>query len=138
MSLALFGSVARGTPRPNSDLDVLIVAEGLPQGRMQRARDFEAVEMTLTPVLYDMRADGTSVELSPVFKTPAEIVQGSPLLLDMTDDAHILYDRTKFLAQELAALTARLDRLGARRIWLGNAWYWDLKPDYRQGEVIEL
>lgn len=94
--------------------------------------------MTLTPVLYDMRADGTSVELSPVFKTPAEIVQGSPLLLDMTDDAHILYDRTKFLAQELAALTARLDRLGARRIWLGNAWYWDLKPDYRQGEVIEL
>jgi predicted nucleotidyltransferase len=30
VSLAIFGSVARGTARPDSDLDFLIVAEGLP------------------------------------------------------------------------------------------------------------
>jgi hypothetical protein len=31
-----------------------------------------------------------------------------------------------------------LAHLGARRVWLGNAWYWDLKPDYRPGDVFEL
>jgi hypothetical protein len=26
----------------------------------------------------------------------------------------------------------------AKRVWKGSAWYWDLKPDYRPGDVIEL
>lgn len=138
VSVALFGSVARGTPQFDSDLDVLIVADDLAQGRMRRAREFERIEAALAPTLDSMRLSGIAVELSPVFKTPAEIEQGSPLLLDMTEDATILYDRAGFLAQALASLSARLGRLGARRIWLGSAWYWDLKPDFRPGEVIEL
>jgi hypothetical protein len=24
------------------------------------------------------------------------------------------------------------------RIWRGNAWLWDLKPDYQPGDVFEL
>jgi hypothetical protein len=73
-----------------------------------------------------------------VLKTPAEVEARSPLLLDMTEDARILFDRGGFLAGELAALRARLDELGARRVWRGSAWYWDLKPDFRPGDVIEL
>jgi hypothetical protein len=73
-----------------------------------------------------------------VLKTPAEIEHGSPLLLDMVDDARILYDRDRFLERALAALRARLNRLGARRIWLGSAWIWDLKPDYKPGKVFDL
>jgi hypothetical protein len=48
----------------------------------------------------------------------------------------------------ITSLATHFDRLlnellgacqqGARRIWCGNAWYWDLKPDYRPGEVFEL
>jgi hypothetical protein len=34
VSVVLFGSVARGTAGPESDLDVLIVANGLPDGRV--------------------------------------------------------------------------------------------------------
>ena len=26
---------------------------------------------------------------------------------------------------------------GSRRIWRGDAWYWDLKPDYTPSEVVE-
>lgn len=96
VSVALFGSVARGTPQFDSDLDVLIVADDLAQGRMKRAREFERIEAALAPTLDSMRLSGIAVELSPVFKTPAEIEQGSPLLLDMTEDAHILYDRAGF------------------------------------------
>ena len=138
VSLAVFGSVGRGTPHPGSDLDLLIVADDLPIGRLQRADDFRAVEAALSPQLTEARNAGLTPEVSPVFKTPAEVRQGSPLFLDMIEDARMLHDRDDFLRRTLAEFKARLDRLGARRVWRGNAWYWDLKPDYKPGEVFEL
>jgi hypothetical protein len=56
----------------------------------------------------------------------------------MTEDARVLYDPAGVLAAALVALRGRLAILGARRIWRGNAWFWDLKPDYRLGDVFEL
>jgi hypothetical protein len=138
VSLAVFGSVGRGTPRSDSDIDLLIVAESLPNGRLKRADDFRTVEQTLASRLAEARAGGLNPELSPVFKTPAEVRMGSLLFLDMTEDARLLYDRDNFLREALADFKARLERLGARRIWRGNAWLWDLKPDYQPGEVFEL
>jgi len=35
-------------------------------------------------------------------------------------------------------LKGRLDKLGARRIWKDDAWYWDLKPDFKPGDEIVL
>lgn len=138
VALAVFGSVGRGTPRPDSDVDVLIVAEALPNGRVRRADEFRAVEDALTPLLAELSSHGCHTELSPVFKTRAEIEQGSPLLLDLVDDARILYDRDDFLRNALARLRARLAQVGAQRIWRGEAWWWDLKPDYRVGEVFQV
>jgi hypothetical protein len=137
-ALAVFGSVGRGTARPTSDVDLLIVADPLPEGRIERARDFQPVEEALAGALRAARALGVTTRLSPVFRTPGELAQGSPLLLDMTEDARILHDPAGVLAAALAALRGRLAALGARRIWRGNAWFWDLKPDYRPGDVIEL
>jgi predicted nucleotidyltransferase len=130
--------VGRGTPRRDSDVDLLVVATSLPNGRLARADDFRLVEAELAPSRMHMRRTGFNVELSPVFKTPEEIRRGSPLLLDLTSDARYLYDRDRFLGDELTRLRARLDALGARRIWRGNAWFWDLKPDLKPGEVFEL
>lgn len=138
VSLAVFGSVGRGVARPDSDVDLLIIARDLPRGRVARAADFRAVEQAVAPRLAALRSEGIRPELSPVFKTPAELSQGSPLLLDMVQDARLLQDREDCLRNALAALQARLERLGARRVWRGSAWYWDLRPDYRPGEVFEL
>jgi predicted nucleotidyltransferase len=138
VSVAVYGSVGRGTPHPDSDLDVLIVADSLPNGRLQRVAEFRAVEAVLAPHLSEAQTTGLTPVVSPVFKTPAEARQGSPLFLDMIEDARVLYDRDNFLQKTLAQFKARLDHLGARRIWRGNAWFWDLKPDYKPGEVFEL
>jgi predicted nucleotidyltransferase len=138
VSVAVFGSVGRGMPRADSDIDLLIVADGLPNGRLQRIGEFRTVEVAVAAELAGARQAGLLTELSPVLKTPAEVLQGSPLLLDMVEDARLLYDRTGFLHEALDRLKARMDRLGARRIWRGNAWFWDLKPDYKPGEVFEL
>jgi len=138
VSVAVLGSVGRGTPHPDSDLDLLIVADGLPDGRLARARDFQAVETALGPSLAEAHAAGLDPDLSPAFKTPAEVELGSLLFLDLIDDARLLDDRENFLRDMLASFQERLWRFGARRIWRGNAWILDLKPDYTIGEVFEL
>lgn len=138
VSLAVYGSVGRGTPRPDSDLDLLVVAHPLPDGRVARSDEFCAVEDALAGELRLLGERGITCELSAVFKTPAEVGQGSLLFLDMIEDARLLVDRDAFLQHALSAFAGRLRALGARRIWCGNAWFWDLKPDFRPGEVFEL
>ena len=138
VSLALFGSVGRGTARPDSDVDLLLVAEALPDGRVARSAEFIAVERALESWLQAARSEGLSPTFSPVFKTPSELGHGTPLLLDMVDDARVLFDDRDCLRHALERVRQRLEALGARRIWMGNAWVWDLKPDYRPGDLFEL
>jgi predicted nucleotidyltransferase len=138
LALAVFGSVGRGTMRPDSDIDLLLVVDPLPDGRLPRMGEFAAVERRIEEPLRRAGAAGVQTVLSPVIRTPAELEQGTPLLLDMTEDARILHDPAGVLAARLQAQRERLAALGARRIWRGNAWYWDLKPDYRPGDVFSL
>jgi predicted nucleotidyltransferase len=137
VSLAVYGSVGRGTPRSTSDIDVMLVVDSLPDGRTARMQEFAEVDQTMAAPLAAARALGVETEVSPVFKTPAELAVGSPLLLDMTEDARILVDRGE-LAQALTTLRTRLAAQGARRVFRGNAWFWDLKPDYRPGDTFTL
>jgi len=138
VSVVLFGSVARGTQRFESDLDLLVIAEDLPRGRMRRVREFMRVEERLEPFLAALKTCGIHTFLSPVIKSPEEALKGSPLFLDMVEDAKILFDRNGFFAGILERLRRRLMSLGARRRWRGDAWYWDLKPDLKPGEIFEL
>jgi predicted nucleotidyltransferase len=139
VTIAVFGSVGRGTPRPDSDIDLLIVSVDLPRGRMPRVAEFEAVERMLSPLLNTMRERyGIETSLSPVFKTREEVLQGSLLFLDMLDDALLLYDRGRFFGRYLAALRKKLDLAGGRRVPYRGAWYWVLKEDYTVGEEFDL
>ena len=137
-SIVVFGSVGRGTARADSDIDLLVVADDLPSGRIRRVREFDEVRHLLAPALATATAAGLRTRLAPIFKTPGEAQRGSPLFLDMTEDARLLYDRDAFFQGCLDDLRKRLAGLGARRVWRGDAWCWDLKPDYRPGEVIDI
>jgi len=138
VSLVVFGSVARRTMRPDSDIDVLLVARDLPRGRLARVTEFESVEGMLADELRQAEKNGIHTALSPVLKTPAEVEQGSPLFLDMTDQARILYDASGFFQDYMNRLRRRLKALGARRVRLGGGYYWLLKPDLKPGETIPL
>jgi len=93
ISLLVYGSVGRGTMRRDSDIDLLIVAESLPKGRIRRVREFEAVERSMKAHLDQAWKHGAYALLSPIRKTPYEVRLGSPLLLDMVEDSRIIFDR---------------------------------------------
>jgi predicted nucleotidyltransferase len=138
VSVVLYGSVARGEHTPSSDIDLLIVARGLPGSHRARHRLLAEIEEELYPVLASLYRSGGYVELSTKVKTPEEAEQFTPLYLDLTIDAVLLYDRDGFFEAVLNRFKERLQVLGAQRIHQGAVWYWDLKPDYQWGEVIEL
>ena len=139
ISIVVFGSVARETQTFESDLDLLIIAKGLPDGRMKRIKECDMIEEKIYPFLKLLhQKEGINSYISAIIKSPEEVEKGSPLFLDMVEDAKILFDRGRFFEKVLERLRDRLRELGAKRIWRGSAWYWDLKPDYKPGEIFEL
>lgn len=137
-SVVLYGSVARGEAVAGSDIDLLIICRELPPGIFQRHEVLEPVRMRIQPELEPLWAQGCYSDFSEMLKTESEAQQTIPPYLDMTEDAVLLYDRHGFFADILQRLRQRLRALGAQRKRLGKVYYWDLKPDFQPGEVIEL
>jgi hypothetical protein len=138
VSVVVFGSVARQTPRPDSDIDLMLVVDDLPDGRMPRVREFEQVERSIQRSLRDAKDGGVHTCISPVFKSREELEYGTPLLLDMVDDARILFDRDAVFAQRLERFGQRMKELGSEKVRKGGGYYWVVKPGARPGDVIEL
>lgn len=132
VSLAVFGSVARRTPGPASDVDFLVVASPLPDGRTRRMKEFDPIEATLGRHLDALDRAGVHTRLSPVFRTPSEVVQyGGPIFLDMTEQVIILYDHHDFLGNYLTQLRSALAAKGARKLLWRGVPYWDLGEEGR-------
>ena len=139
VSVAVFGSWARGTATPESDIDVLLVADELPPSRGKRLSQFEQIELETEAIRRRIwESSSVAPSLSPVIKTPDELEAGSPLFLDMTECCDALYDREAFLANYLGKLKQRMKELGTRRRWAKGGYYWEYKPDLKPGEVVEL
>lgn len=134
VSLVLFGSVARREAGPSSDIDLLVVAEGFPRSLAERRRPLlEAWDRVR--VSRDLR----SVQWNLVTKSPDEARVRSPLYLDIVEDGIVILDRHGFFQAVLDGMRERMRVLGSRRVRLDDGtWYWDLKPDFRFGEVVEL
>jgi uncharacterized protein len=138
VSFVVFGSVARGMPRPDSDLDVLLVIDSLP-ARPARHQEFRSVEQCMAGVLAEARTAGLDTRLSPMILSRAAAEYGVPPFIDMTEEGRILFDRDDFMSRRLTLMRRRMRQLGSRRVWAPDGTsHWDLKPDYRPGDVIEL
>jgi predicted nucleotidyltransferase len=133
LSVALFGSFARGDYKPNSDIDLLLVIRGY---EWREPLSFESVEKL---VLKLWRRSGHYHKISPYPLTPEQASVHRPIYLDLVEDGIILFDRDRFLGRILDEICARLRQLGAVRRELPNgSKYWILKPVVREGEVFEI
>jgi predicted nucleotidyltransferase len=138
VSVALFGSVARGTAAAHSDIDLFVVIRDLPRGAFRRREVVEAARGALLPELERLWEAGIYADFVELLRTPEEAERFHLLYLDMTDEALLLHDRDGFLAERLERVRERMAELGTTRRRIGNVTYWDLKPDMRPGEVIRL
>ena len=124
ITLAIFGSWARGTAHPESDMDLLVVAAHLPGSRGKRMRQFLAIdEATDESRRSFWGPPHPPLELSPVIKTPQEVSEGSPLFLDMTDNLILLTDVGGFMAGYLDGLRQRMAGNGTVRIPAKGGYY---------------
>jgi len=138
ISVVVYGSVSRGDHRNDSDVDLLIVIKDLPKTITERMMLFEKIESKIEDDIDKLMDEGYYVTFSPIMKTPEEAVRFSPLYMDMTDDAIILYDRDNFFGNVLEKTREKLLELGFERVWISKkAWYWR-KKDYKFGEVIDF
>lgn len=137
LSFAVFGSVARGEARPDSDIDILIVHKEVSFNPTGRFVDI-LFELKRSEEYRRLKERGLNPDPYPVFMTAKELWESPHILLDLLDQGIILYD-TGLLEERLEALRRRLSELGSKKVVLeGGKWYWDLKPDWKPGEVIEL
>jgi len=138
-SFAVYGTVARGVARKDSDMDILVVSNDFTGSLGSRTESLLKVEEMVKGELAWLRQKGiyTSLSFYPLREEEAEKM--TLLFLDLTEDAIILYDKNRFLERVLTDLKAKLLKLGAKRILIDKEhWYWDLKPDYRFGEEIPI
>ena len=142
MAVAVFGSLARGTAKfPGSDIDLLIVVGGrdkLSFGARLKAT-MKAEDKLLKTVEYANFKDvfGCTPGIQEILLTPEELKAHPPILLDLTADAIILYDKG-ILSEELNRIRAKLKKLGAEKIKHKDSWFWIVKPDVKPGEDVEI
>jgi len=137
-ALVLFGSVARGTQRPDSDIDLLLVANPLPDRRMARIIEFEALEEAMRPHSEAASAKGVHAEFSPLIRTPAELEAGSFAFLDIPVEGRFLFDPEGIARDYFSRLARRLHAQGAERRFIDGSPYWILKPSAKPGEPIPI
>jgi len=139
ISVVLYGSVARGTARENSDLDLLAVIEGLPEnfserigeiiGVIKSARD-KKIKLWLEKGIF------ANVQIIPLL--PSEARAHQPLYLDLLFDSVVLFDRG-LIKEVFEEMRLRLRELNAKRVTLPSGrWYWELKPRLEKGEVVVI
>ncbi len=137
LACALFGSVARGQARPDSDIDLLVVVARTGADTMRRFVQLLR-ELESEPLVVDLMAKGLRPDPYPIFMTPKDMEDRPLILLDILDHGVLLYD-TGVLRDRLDRLRDRLRELGAKKVLhTDGSWHWDLKPDWKPGEVIEL
>lgn len=142
IAVAVFGSLVRGTAKfPGSDIDLLIVLEGVEKlslGDRFKAT-MKAEDKLSESVEYAKFKDvfGWTPSIQEIILTPEELKAHPPILLDLTTDALILFDKG-ILSEEIDRIREKLKELGAKKIKHNDSWFWILKPDVKLGEEVKI
>jgi len=141
VSIVVFGSVGRGDSTADSDIDLLIVSDAFSSSLSNRMelliKILAQIEQTDIFRILKERGINTWIQFHPLKIDEAHLTR--PIYLDMVEDGIILFDKNHFIENILQGLKKKMEILGSKRHFLEDgSWFWDLKPDMKRGEVIDL
>ncbi len=111
VSVVLFGSQARGTADEHSDIDLVVIAEGIPTD--WRQQDEIIIELKMSPGL--IRLPVSIILKSPdVVKASLDAVQ--PLLFGILKSYEVLYDPSGFFEKQAEIYRERMREWDVREI----------------------
>jgi len=141
VSVALFGSIARGNWERDSDIDLIVVLEGWENTPIwKRITELQDLRRALsgTPEFKSAIEKGFTPNIQHYPLDISEASEFHRIYLDASVDAIILYDKQDFLQGLLNNLRVKLEKQGARRVVTPRkGYYWILK-DVKLGEVFRL
>lgn len=127
ISIIFFGSRARGKGKKNSDYDLFIIAENLPEDYLERLG-------FLRKPLFDYNIEE---RVAIIAKTKKEIENSfPPLFLDLAVDGKIFYDRG-FFKKKQAKIRQIIKEAGLKRFKRKNEFYWEWKRPPKSGWAID-
>ena len=137
LAAGIFGSVARNEARVDSDIDLLLIFETLPDGIGERIKLLLKLEtaLELQQEFHFLNERAIFPHFSYHALTTAEL-EITPLLIDASFDLQILYD-TGLLDRFLFEISKKVRELEIKRIYLSkDQYYLDLNIPF--GKVISL
>ncbi len=135
LSVAVFGSVARGDARPGSDIDLVAV---LRDGAGAAYRDVVPAVLALRAMepYAAMARRGWYPGPYPIFWDESEIDDHIGILLEIHDAGEVIVDRTGALHAALARLERRIATAGIRKVGLpGGGYFWDMGAGWRSHQA---
>jgi predicted nucleotidyltransferase len=130
-SLVIFGSLARNRTTKESDIDIFVVASGLPREYSRRVRLLNSIVRTAPleawlGLLWEKEGILPLVDVLAI--APEELDVRQPFFLDMVDGAIIVLDKGGFMERKIEELRGALYDSGARRIALPDGTHYWLLP----------
>jgi hypothetical protein len=141
LAAVIYGSVARSDYRERSDIDLLLIIKHSKDSLGRRIDEFMKLDAVIrkTPEYISAKAERFPHKIEPIILTLEEFKEHPPLLLDLTTDSIVLYEKEQSYTKEMDKLRKRLRELGAKKVILEDGrWYWILKPGLKKGEVVVI
>lgn len=117
-----FGSTVRSPLKHETDLDLLLIFETLPNTRWEQFKLTSELEDKLNADLKKM--DGFNIQVSFILKQKSQLDHLSSFYLDFVETSNAWFDPQGLLAQLIEDIKIWIETNGAYKVKKGNLWYW--------------